>query len=465
MDRRKNVTIKKALYEIILSSTSHGFPNIIRSKNISMKLIWTVFTLISITACVYMTAKGIIQFFDYEVTTKIRMINEYQSIFPTVTFCNINHFTYGSSVSFLNHIKNISDIFHPLRNDLSNHLNSLLKKSEFQNAYQSDSLEKILVDCTFNFYECNRSEFKLFVHPNFGNCFQFNSGYDSHNNKIGIKYSISKDKYQGLRLVLNVSVVDSLKFVSPSYGAVIYIHNQSSNPWMVEEITLMPKYETNIAIKRTLYNSKEKPYSNCDGNTNNPRSYSSDLFKLIHNKTNQYNQYSCVIQCLQRKIIKECGCYSQLYFSLFDSNPCMSDSEIGCNFNFYERLLKGEYFYEFCLKECPLECEVMWFDKTISQNQFSNYEYDEKIRNHSLFKSKSVRTEDLVVVNVYFSSLSYTKISEIPTTKIVDLISAIGGIAGLFLGVSMLTFVEVIEAFVEIIIILTNSKKINDQKN
>ncbi len=45
--------------------------------------------------------------------------------------------------------------------------------------------------------------------------------------------------------------------------------------------------------------------------------------------------------------------------------------------------------------------------------------------------------------------LKYTEISEIPKTSPVDLLSSIGGSLGLFLGLSFLSFIQVLEIVVE----------------
>jgi hypothetical protein len=56
----------------------------------------------------------------------------------------------------------------------------------------------------------------------------------------------------------------------------------------------------------------------------------------------------------------------------------------------------------------------------------------------------SIRSNVLGVA-IYYSSLSYTKISEDAKMEIPDLVGAIGGTLGLFLGMSFMSFYEVFE--------------------
>ena len=61
---------------------------------------------------------------------------------------------------------------------------------------------------------------------------------------------------------------------------------------------------------------------------------------------------------------------------------------------------------------------------------------------------------NLVAFNVYYEELVYTQISESAKVTSIDLVANIGGVLGLFLGTSVLTFTEWIELIVEIIFIL-----------
>ena len=66
----------------------------------------------------------------------------------------------------------------------------------------------------------------------------------------------------------------------------------------------------------------------------------------------------------------------------------------------------------------------------------------------------------VVSFRVFYDDLSYTKISQQPQISLNILISNIGGLLGLFLGVSFLTMVEILESFLEIIYVFSD---INNQ--
>ena len=103
---------------------------------------------------------------------------------------------------------------------------------------------------------------------------------------------------------------------------------------------------------------------------------------------------------------------------------------------------------------CPLECESINFSL---QSSIVDYPSIGNVTENE-FKSRFTRYEklrrDFFAIRVYYEDLKYTFISQQPKTQVADLISSIGGLFGLFVGVSFLSFFEFIEIFFEIIFIL-----------
>ena len=54
-------------------------------------------------------------------------------------------------------------------------------------------------------------------------------------------------------------------------------------------------------------------------------------------------------------------------------------------------------------------------------------------------------------INVYYDDLKYTLINQIPKVEIAGLVSNIGGTFSLFLGLSIGSFLEIIEILIEFI--------------
>jgi hypothetical protein len=97
--------------------------------------------------------------------------------------------------------------------------------------------------------------------------------------------------------------------------------------------------------------------------------------------------------------------------------------------------------------------ELRLKNKPIIMDLFSR---ENNTKNFSFELSK----ERLISLKVYFNDLSYTNFSEKEKVNIVDLIANIGGTLGLFLGVSVLSFVEVFDLMVNCVYICFRHKKV-----
>lgn len=86
-------------------------------------------------------------------------------------------------------------------------------------------------------------------------------------------------------------------------------------------------------------------------------------------------------------------------------------------------------FKTICEKECPRECETSLISKRALTSTGSGY-------NSRLTFS--------------FSDFSTLNIRKIPKMCSFDLVSNVGGLLGLFIGVSFLSFIEVIELLIDV---------------
>ena len=130
--------------------------------------------------------------------------------------------------------------------------------------------------------------------------------------------------------------------------------------------------------------------------------------------------------------------------------------------------------YEVCHPHCPLECESISYSISLSFAKFPNQIYYRQLINNSLIKSKypveyNIKYSDIeqsvVAFNVYYDDLKYTTITEVAKTTITDLISNMGGLLGLFIGVSFLSFGELVEMALEVIFILFEKSIVTNRTN
>ncbi|RMZ95336.1 amiloride-sensitive sodium channel subunit beta, partial [Brachionus plicatilis] len=199
-----------------------------------------------------------------------------------------------------------------------------------------DSKEKLIVFCMYSKKACNMSWFRYYYHAMYGNCYTINSGFGENDDNVPIFTAVGPKRSLGLRLILNVSVAEEIKFLKGNMGAQVIIHNKTESPFMIEGIFLSPKTETNIALTRTFYSSLPKPYSSCESNTNDKNAYQSELYKQVFENGFGYNQILCIGFCSQRLVIRNCKCYSTNLPKFSNSPPCVSLEQNIC----YEEQVK-----------------------------------------------------------------------------------------------------------------------------
>ena len=190
---------------------------------------------------------------------------------------------------------------------------------------------------------------------------------------------------------------------SIKFDWAIYINNISMDPvtntdW---QIMLLPGKSYNYLVKRKIISKLGEPYSNCKNGLIYPEAFDSAIYKFIIQKTKSaYRQVDCF-------------------------NICQS-----------------QYLLNVCNSTGPLECESVTYDIkpyvfTFTYSDLMQYTADPKLTKY--FPSGyNISYQDMLstVTDFYvlYEDFFYTSISQTAKTSIVDLISNMGGLLGLFIG-------------------------------
>lgn len=386
--------------------------------------------------------KCALDYLNYEVVTYIDVINESPTLFPTITFFN-------------------------------------LKRSK-----TNYSLDEILLTCRFNDEPCGLSNFET-KYDEFDNVYyQFNSEKNSEHESIPLNKVFRAGKVNAFRIKLfaglpedNEIVTDSdfyCNMYTQSEGFHVIVHNNSIDPEYVGGLALIGNdvpigFETTLLVDRVFDYKQPEPYNNCKSDLNSINSFDSDVFRFMINSTEySYRQKDCFEYCLTNKIFQECNITialirNDIFFIRYSSR----DPKRECFKDKYYKYIKTN-INELCSKECPLECDSISYKISASLANFPDIIFAKKlIESFKEIKSKypvgyNITYEDLrksvLAFNVYYQDLSYTKISQVPRIEIIDLVSNMGGLLGLFIGFSFLSFAELFELILEIIFILLNNK-------
>lgn len=411
----KSRKLKTNLNSLIRDLTFQGVPNLLRTQRTCLKLMWIFFITASSLGCIYTITKSVTEYLNFEIVTKIKSYTENVVQFPVVLICD------ADSTSF-----------------------------EFE-----------VLSMYFGYYKLKswKDHLEVYNDPGYGRCYRFNSGKNYYGDTIPF-YNISA---YGPEHCFQINFYANN---SDEFGQYkVHIHNQTNTPTTVFNRGHYIStggynfFELNRVFEQKLaepYNSCLKDYSLFQGNRT--------LIDYIQKSNRTYSQKLCFNFCQTLKYIEEntCNCtvksYDEdVYSSCFEREfNKQNEYFLDCSMKYLKRLEMQAQ--EICSNYCPLECDS--FEYVISH-------YTQNIPYRGSIKRKFEFTEfgtyenvskNFVSISIYFENTKYTHISEYPKMQLFDLISSIGGIFGLFLGISLLSFVEVVEIVLEAVFIITEKK-------
>ena len=344
----------------------------------------------------------VLDYLNYDVIVKIKTIKETPTEFPTISF--------------------------------------------LYDSIDEKPLENTLISCKFNGINCSENDFEnLKLNSNYNHTFcKFNSGKNLTGQIIPKKVTKLGGKYNGFSLSVAIGATNFFQMI---------IHNNSFSPMQTSEdiIVLSPGFETSLKISRVFTYSLGEPYSSCKTDLTKENDFDSLLFNYIIRSNYSYQQKDCFDLCLSKYIMDNCNTTIKLSYSwLFSKNSTFQQCFKQKHDQFFEMNVN-----DFCSPYCPLECNTITYDYSLSFVSLTNVR---TIRN-MVHDGRTVvpdgyTSQDIVTFYVYYEDTTYSSISEIPKMELVDLVSSMGGLLGLFLGISFLSFGELIEMFLEVIFIL-----------
>lgn len=166
---------RQNIIEFAGSLSIHGIPNLVRSTGRVSRICWTIVTLISLAVSGYYMMSGITNFLAYDVTTKIRFIDEQPANFPSVTICNVNPFTTKYSLEWLNlslinsglvlngtsplSAENL--VYQGLDNAWYSAISSAMSPETIDSVKKQlgFTIDQFILDCNFNNMKCNLTDF------------------------------------------------------------------------------------------------------------------------------------------------------------------------------------------------------------------------------------------------------------------------------------------------------------------
>ncbi|CDW56919.1 degenerin unc 8 [Trichuris trichiura] len=251
----------------------------------------------------------------------------------------------------------------------------------------SQQKKDFILQCSFNGRQCNiEKDFKLYVDPVYGNCYMFNS--DNSQNRTTSRAG----PIYGLSLVVYVDVDDYLPTTKAS-GVRLVVHSQDEYPFPDTNGYNAPTgLMSSFGLRLRKIERLPAPYGDCihEGKTED----------YIY-KDQVYTLEGCYRSCFQMELIKACGC----------GDP------------------------RFPVPEGRRHCRVEEREKT---NMFTTSRF--RLLNGQLQKA----TKNALSLEIYFEQLNYEVLKEMQAYQWVNLMADFGGQLGLWMGISVITIIEVL---------------------
>ena len=413
------------------STTAHGVVRIFKGKSIIRRLFWLIIVLTAAGGCLYNISDRIRFLISEPTSTTISITRKTTLTFPAVTVCNLNSLRFGVLEE-----RNLTDLIQTAiflvteadaqscedEESQSDNLSRITYEELIMQARYK--VEELIGECFFAGESCgNVTEVFEPVFTNLGICYTFNSA------KIQpLLQSRGTGQRQGLQLVVNVN---QSEYATPTdAGVKVAIHTQSEPPLPDDQGIGVPTGR-NAFISIKEQSILDKTGQGCRS--------SEDLSNInfLQGEYSIYTASACLVDCLHTSIADNCDCIVARSFYSEDTAdysrlPNCTLEKICCIENQF--LTPTE-----C--NCSAACSSISYATTVSYSSFPAEYISEYVASFTGV-SDSFFPTNLLQMHVYFETLNV----EMETTTFayspITLLSDIGGILGLFLGMSVITIIE-----------------------
>ena len=438
--------------DYLKSTTTHGLGRIHASKNIYIRLFWTLIFLVVFGLLTRAVVRLIIKATTNDIITKVHSKFHRNMPFPAVTICNNNAFR-KSKINELN-LKPPNSTSGYFRKAAESELKLALRlgKLNASELYKighpiGTFLMRNMGYCFFGNYPCNfTKDFLRFSNPLSGNCYTFNP-----RNRV----QKQADSGAGLSIALNINQDEysfGFSWKISSAGARISIHHPDEPFSETKALFLAPGTFTDIKIAKRIQIRQPDPYPDKCVKTKTmektfgiPLRYTTELCQLFCYLENQNKHCGYVTPLLEATLN---GIFHDLSVkSKFKFRVAKNVSQAACLSKFDDLYYKGQFKCS-----CFPPCYEEQFQLTATHSTWpTNNEAKKLLTDLKLAYNKSKyfknwTEQDLyrnvMAVEIYFKDFSMETIEQKPAYSWDDFASDLGGQLGLWIGASVFSACE-----------------------
>ena len=444
-----------------------GVPNILRAHFKIWKTVWfLIFVSSSIISC-YLIVESAHEYLKYQVTTSYRLASQEGSPFPTVNICNVNALNSEFFIQKMNEANLLESIeADPIYNMIALERYHLQTTGQYLTSEEKRAMfdmEGFIISCTFRNKPCNMSDFRYLFLPYFLNCLQFNSGYDSDGKPVKMRQLAPIRQFNELKMEFYVGLPNVISSSLVNRGIKIGILRNSESPFKNTPslIQIKPGLGLKLSVEKKRFiqfNQCPYLYSECLVNEDNQVLKQLDDMSFINKVTENtysYSKDSCLLYCFNYFMSQVCNCseYS-VRWKIEGFDYCLGEQGKCSDDFYYTNFNVGNFIEDNCLSRCPMECDIHRFD-----NRQSFYRYPDPVyvkntlqNNEMLISRYSNQTDftenlasNVVKFSVSYDAMVYAEAKEEAKISWDAFLGTIGCHLHLFLGMSAISFVEIVD--------------------
>ncbi|XP_074644233.1 FMRFamide-activated amiloride-sensitive sodium channel-like [Tubulanus polymorphus] len=493
-------SIRKTIRQFLTDTTAHGVPRTVSAKSVYRRVFWICIIFIALMMNLMHLSLLVTQYlrFPSEEVTKV----QYGWVeFPSVTLCNIKAMSTtqkydvmlrNTSSKFYVYTQKLKEFAYFLENNATHIGSKELEK--LKNLYEAmrtpegyftyigpeeaklagQTAQDMILSCKFNFMPCSWQNFTYYQHPTFYNCYTFNGKMTKDSlvtRTTGPMAGLSLIIYleADVNGILNGSYYKSSP-VENAGGLRVVVHSPQTRPAPVDSgVDVPPGYSTSAKVNVINMERLSAPVGNCTNQVYQP--------KL---PTFYYNRETCMLLCQQEYVMKKCGCQTSTLptplniksdycgngFNLTRLNEkykcvmtalrdfaCNDTGRTQCYCN--QRCLESVYRTDVSYSYWPLDYyQASFFNTYVRQNPNRNglkaYKNLSNFTDDELIKGGHIR-RNFLRFNIFMQELSVEQRREKQGYELQNLFSDIGGTLGLWIGVSIITIIELIELLIKVV--------------
>ncbi|XP_066274107.1 amiloride-sensitive sodium channel subunit alpha-like [Branchiostoma lanceolatum] len=476
----KKHSVRATLRKYGEDTSAHGIPRAVTTKSWFRRLFWTCLFLASFSYFLYQAQALVNKYILYPVNTDVKILwSELQ--FPAVTICNANPLRFSQLVKFGDaDFQNAGFIPQPASNGsnsqtvttqaptstaqsssddddydyeahhgdfetLNSFMGLLVQLNESMRYSLGHQARDLIQECQFDGRPCSHRNFTKFLDSAYGNCFTFNKEQGTP-----IETSTSAGPLHGLSLILYIEQEDYIPTITEKAGVRVVIHSNDVFPFPESEgFDAPPGFLTSAGLRLTSINRLGGLYGDCTLGAGHDLLY-----------PGSYTQQNCIATCHQDHMVSICGCADVTYKRRPQTTYCNSStSVVKCEEGVKQRIASGNLSCQ-----CPASCSDRVFRKSIGLGEWPADSYLDTVLSKLKTRTRGPGTgvlddsdrfrRNLLKVNIYYEALNFELITETPGYEVENLLGDIGGQLGLWVGMSCLSAMEILEVLADIAIIL-----------